>query len=153
MHTPSCFFGLGFFLLFLLLRFGGDDFPADTSSSEVLQYLTAFRREVRTGGCRLIPASAIQSEYLLEESLTMTSAARGIQIQNWAVSILRMLYSLRQTPPYLDHHGKQYHKNWIFFSPNNYLIFYVIFGKDSNLNCVFQRKVVCWILKFEFFFE
>lgn len=68
MDTSSCPFGLNFLRLFSFFL-GGDNCSNDTSSSELLQYLIVLRREVRKGGCRLIPASAIQSEYLLEESL------------------------------------------------------------------------------------
>lgn len=102
LYTSSCFFGLGFFLLFLLLLFGGDDFSADTSSSEVLQYLIAFRREVRMGGCRLIPASAIQSEYLLEESLSIVDGVRENTNIEPSCQYFIMLNSLRQISADID---------------------------------------------------
>lgn len=61
--------GLLAFFLFRLL-FGGDIFSVDISSSELLQNrVTRRRHDVLTGGCRLIPVSAVQSEHRDEESL------------------------------------------------------------------------------------
>lgn len=65
----TSFLGLFSFFLFRLL-FGGDKFSVDISSSELLQNRVIRRRdEVRKGGCKLMPASAVQSEYRDEESL------------------------------------------------------------------------------------
>lgn len=68
-YFRTSFLGLFSFFLFRLL-FGGDKFSADISSSELLQNRVIRRRDdVRKGGCRWMPASAVQSEYLEEESL------------------------------------------------------------------------------------
>lgn len=62
---------LTFFLgCFSFLRFGSSPFvPFIFSSSELLQIFRAACLVCLFGGCRLIPASAVQSEYSLDESL------------------------------------------------------------------------------------